>query len=136
MFRRMTSKAAAAALALATMTTVALAGPLGLPQQSKAQRGGITPVAFVLDEGQQALITAVEGLAFVVQQDEQGNLLFIDPNNNAWVPLACCAVGQVEGEQGPVTVVGGLLWEQSGVYGAPLVYDGGFNVIFPWAPQQ
>lgn len=136
MLQHITSKAVATALALGTMTTAALAGPLGSAPPTETRSTGLTPVAFVFDEGQQALITATEGLAFLVQQDEQGNVLFVDPNGNPWVPLACCAVGQVDGEGGPVTVVGGLLWEQSGVYGAPLVYDGGFNVIFPWAPQQ
>lgn len=135
MSRHMTSKAVAAAFALTAMTTVALATPLGLPKQSNTQRGGITSVAFVFD-GQQTLFTAIDGFVFVVEQDAQGNLLFVDPNNNAWVPLACCAVGQVEGAQGPVTVVAGILWEQSGFYGAPLVYDGGINAPFPWTPQQ
>jgi hypothetical protein len=75
----------------------------------------LTPVTFVFDEGQQALVSATEGLAFLLQQDSQGNLLFVDPNGNPWVALACCAVGQVDTDQGPVTVVDGILWENTGV---------------------
>jgi predicted small lipoprotein YifL len=135
MFRRMISEAVVAALALGAMTAVALAGPLGLPQQSKTQKGGITPVAFVFD-GQQTLFTAIENFSFLLQRDDQGNLFAVDPNKNVWVSLGCCAIGQVDTEQGPVFVAAGIFWQQSGAYGAPFVYDGGLNILVPWMPQQ
>jgi hypothetical protein len=133
----MISEAIAAALVLGAMTAVALAGQLGLPQQSKSktQRGGITPVAFIYD-GQQTLFTAIENFSFLLQRDDQGNLFAVDPNNNVWVSLGCCAIGQLETEQGPVFVAAGFFWQQSGAYGAPFVYDGGLNILVPWAPQQ
>jgi hypothetical protein len=99
-----------------------------VPQQSKNDRG-ITPVAFVWD-GQQTLFTAVQGFTLFLQQDPQGNLFALDPNNIVWVPVTGLVVGQSQG----TLLVGGLFWQPSGAYGVPYVYDGGFNALIPWVP--
>lgn len=124
MLQGIISKAVAAALALGAMTAAVPAGPLGLPQQQKAQREGTTPLAFGYD-GAATLFTNTPNFALFLRLDQQGNLFALDPNNVVWVPISGLFVGQ----SSIGLAVGGLFYEPSGAYGAPLMYDGGFNTF-------
>jgi hypothetical protein len=119
MLQHTISKAVAAVLALATMTTVALAGPLGSPQQSKAQSGGIRPAAFIWDGGV-TLFPNIPNFAFFLRGG-----IWVDSNNVVWTPLACC----IYGRSSIGLAADGIFFEPSGVYGAPIVYDGGYNTL-------
>jgi hypothetical protein len=128
MLQRIISKAVSAVLGLGAMTTAALAEPLGSASHAES-RSVLKPVAFIYD-GQQTLFTNIPNFALFLRQDPQGNLFAVDPNNIVWVPVTGLVLGQSQG----TLLLGGLFWQPSGAYGAPFVYDGGFNALIPWAP--
>ncbi len=117
-----TLKFAAIAAALGAMSSTSLAGPLGIADKVSVQPGDIERVAFVFDG--RFVISAIEGLVFVPQQDAQGNIILIDPNGVPWGPVFCCATQQVD----TAVIVGGTF--ATNAYGPVYVYDGGFNFLF------
>lgn len=133
MFQYITRKTVAVAISLAAMTTAAFAGPLGSAPAIESRTESVTPVAFVYDGQAQVLVTAIEGFAYKIQQNGDGSISFVDSNGIPWVPVLCCLGTQIDDT---TAVIGGVIWEQSGAYGAPLVYDGGINAPFAWQPSQ
>ena len=117
MFQHVIAKAVAVVLAMGAVTTAALAGPLGSAPRVET-RSALTPVAFAWDGGV-TLFSSI-GLAYVLRQG-----VWVDSNNVVWVPLYCCVTGR--SSQG--LAADGVFYEPSGVYGAPIVYDGGYNTL-------
>lgn len=129
-----TSMAIVATCSLGMTITPGMAAPFGASPKQPAGKANVTPVSFLFDTNQGVLYTAFDGFYYQLQDDGQGGLLIVDVNGIPWTIDLCCRLGQVDFGQGPVYVVGGLLAENTGQYGAPLVYDGGFNL--PFTPQQ
>lgn len=131
------SMALVATCSLGVAISPSVAAPFGSPPKQPVGKATVTPVSFVLDPNQQVLITAGDGWYYQVQDDGQGGYVAVDVNGVPWTFVLCCTAGQIDNGQGQqVIVVSAVLWESTGHYGAPLVYDGGINVAYPWAPQQ
>jgi hypothetical protein len=118
MLQHIISKAVSVVFGLGAMTTAALAGPLGSAPPAET-RSALTPAAFIWDGGV-TLFPNIPNFAFFLR----GGTWF-DSNNVVWVPLYCCVTGQ----SSIGLAADGLFYEPSGVYGAPIVYDGGYNIL-------
>lgn len=118
MFQHVIAKAVAVVLAMGAVTTAALAGPLGSAPQVET-RSALTPVAFAWDGGV-TLFPNTPNFAFFLRGG-----IWADSNNGVWVPLYCC----VTGRSSIGLAADGVFYEPSGVYGAPIVYDGGYNTL-------
>lgn len=132
MVQRISQIAVSVIFSLSTMTSIALAGPLGMSAPGNAQSESMEKVSYIYDSQTGILTAATAELSLTVQQDAEGNLAFVDSNGVPWSPLVCCAFGQLEDGGQQIIVAAGIFLEQTGAYGAPLLYDGGQNYPFAW----